>query len=71
MLEGLPKDPMMLLSVINTKLRDNYANLQTLCEEMHLSEKELTETLAGIDYTYDDDRNQFVQRGVYAKDQFV
>ena len=30
----LPKDPMILLSVVNTKLRDFYADLDTLCQEM-------------------------------------
>ena len=32
MFEELPKDPMLLLSVINTKLRDYYSNLDLLCE---------------------------------------
>ena len=49
----LPKDPMILLSVVNTKLRDFYADLDTLCQEM-------TEKLAAIDYEYDAGLNQFV-----------
>ena len=32
----LPKDPMILLSVVNTKLRDFYADLDTLCQEMQI-----------------------------------
>lgn len=60
MLEGLPKDPMILLSVVNTKLRDYYPDLDTLCEDLHLSEEELIEELAQIDYEYDTGRNQFV-----------
>ena len=39
----LPKDPMILLSVVNTKLRDFYADLDTLCQEMQIEKKELTE----------------------------
>ena len=54
----LPKDPMILLSVVNTKLRDFYADLDTLCQEMQ--KKELTEKLASIDYEYDAGLNQFV-----------
>lgn len=44
----LPKDPMILLSVVNTKLRDFYADLDTLCQEMQIEKKELTEKLASI-----------------------
>ena len=54
----LPKDPMILLSVVNTKLRDFYADLDTLCQE--IEKKELTEKLASIDYEYDAELNQFV-----------
>ena len=56
----LPKDPMFLLSVVNTKLRDFYADLDTLCQEMQIEKKELTEKLASIDYEYDAGLNQFV-----------
>ena len=56
----LPKDPMILLSVVTTKLRDYYADLDTLCQEMQIEKKELTEKLASIDYEYDAGLNQFV-----------
>lgn len=56
----LPKDPMILLSVDNTKLRDFYTDLDTLCQEMQIEKKELTEKLASIDYEYDAGLNQFV-----------
>ena len=32
----LPKDPVMLLSVVNTKLRDYYTSLDALCEDMQI-----------------------------------
>ena len=32
----LPEDPMMLLSFINMKLRDNYSSRDELCDDMHL-----------------------------------
>lgn len=57
---GLPNDPVMLLSVINTKLRDYYPSLEALCEEMDVSEEVLMEKLSMIDYEYDSSRNQFV-----------
>ena len=52
--------PKILLSVVNTKLRDFYADLDTLCQEMQIEKKELTEKLASIDYEYDAELNQFV-----------
>ncbi|MCI8835356.1 MAG: DUF4250 domain-containing protein [Ruminococcus sp.] len=58
--EQLPKDPVMLLSVINTKLRDHYASLDLLCEDLELSKGEIVQALAQIDYTYDTEGNQFV-----------
>lgn len=56
----LPKDPVMLLSVVNTKLRDYYSTLDALCEDTEIDKKELIEKLELIDYTYDVGRNQFV-----------
>lgn len=60
MLTGLPGDPVILLSVINTKLRDYYPTLDALCDDMQIDRKELTEKLDLIDYEYDARRNQFV-----------
>lgn len=56
----MPSDPYILLSVINTKLRDNYPSLKTLCEEEDLSEEEIISLLKSIDYTYDEKLNKFV-----------
>lgn len=56
----LPKDPIMLLSVINLKLRDYYSSLDQLCEEMELSKEELLSKLAAVDYEYDEIHNQFI-----------
>lgn len=60
MFTGLPKDPVMLLGVVNTKLRDFYPSLDALCDDMQLDREELTEKLGLIDYTYDPVKNQFV-----------
>ena len=59
-MDKLPKDPMLLLSVVNTKLRDYYSSLDTLCEDMGVDRDSLTEKLKNIDYEYDSDVNQFV-----------
>ncbi|MDO4187382.1 MAG: DUF4250 domain-containing protein [Lachnospiraceae bacterium] len=57
---NIPKDPAMLLSFINLKLRDNYSSLDLLCEDMDVSKEEIIETLLKIDYEYDTNINQFV-----------
>lgn len=56
----IPKDPVMLLSFVNLKLRDFYGSLEQLCEELEIDKAELTAKLEGIDYRYDAERNQFV-----------
>ena len=56
----LPKDPVMLLSVINTKLRDEYSSLDILCEELQISRTELEDALRAINYEYNEETNQFV-----------
>lgn len=56
----IPKDPVMLLSFVNLKLRDYYGSLDALCDDLDISKKELTEQLAAIDYHYDEEKNRFV-----------
>ncbi len=56
----IPKDPVVLLSFMNMKLRDNYKDLQALCEDLEVDEADVTHKLALLDYHYDKERNQFV-----------
>ena len=60
MFSKLPNDPVILLSVVNTKLRDFYQNLDDLCEDMQVSKDMILEKLKEIDYEYDNKKNQFV-----------
>lgn len=55
----LPQDPNILLSVVNTKLRDEYPSLDALCDGVDVSKKELTEKLAAVGYAYNPAANQF------------
>ena len=57
---SLPKDPMVLLSFINTKLRDDYPSLDELCSSLYVDADYIKKTLASIDYSYDDEKNRFV-----------
>ena len=56
----LPRDPAMLLSVVNTKLRDFYDSLDALCDDLDAERECVEKTLADIGYTYDAEKNQFV-----------
>ena len=55
----LPQDPIMLLSAINTYLRDEYGSLNELCRALDLGQEELTEKFKKIGYHYDEKLNQF------------
>jgi HPt (histidine-containing phosphotransfer) domain-containing protein len=56
---ALPKDPFMLLSVINTKLRDYYSSLDELCEDMNESKSEIEQILANAGFEYNSELNKF------------
>lgn len=57
---GLPNDPAMLVSVLNTKLRDFYPSLEALCDDLEADRAELIRKCALIGYEYNCERNQFV-----------
>lgn len=56
----IPKDPVMLLSFVNLKLRDFYSDIDVMCDDMDVSKAEIEEKLQAIGYSYDRERNQFV-----------
>lgn len=56
----IPNDPMILVSYLNTQLRDFYPSLKELCKSLDLSENDICTKLADIDYYYDSDKNQFI-----------
>ncbi len=56
----LPKDPVILLSFVNTKLRDFNSSLDDFCKENNLNEDEIKRKLEMIDYHYDEYKNKFV-----------
>ena len=55
----LPSDPIMLLSFVNMKLRDTYASLDALCEDMDVSKEAIMEKLSMVGYEYDKEMNRF------------
>ena len=50
----------MLLSVVNTQLRDIYPSLEELAKAHMVEKQELINRLAAINYSYDEAQNQFV-----------
>ena len=56
---ALPSDPVMLLSVVNLKLRNYYPTLEALCEDMDADQEALVAKLAAAGYQYDPQQNQF------------
>lgn len=56
---NLPKDPAILLSYINTKLRDLYPSLEALCDDMHINQNVLSERMRELGYEYSKEFNRF------------
>lgn len=57
---NLPKDPIMLYSVVNMKLRDQYASLDALCDDMNVEKNDIITTLASAGFEYDKENNKFI-----------
>lgn len=55
----LPNDPMMLFSVVNMKLRDCYASLDELCEDMNVDKEKLVTQLKAAGFEYSKENNKF------------
>ena len=58
--DTLPNDPVILLGVLNTKLRDFYPSLDALCDDLNVPRKEIEARLGGIGYAYDSKLNKFI-----------
>ncbi len=58
---NIPKDPIMLMSYMNTQLRDNYSSLSEFAASNGVDEQEITDKLAAVGYKYDEEKNQFLR----------
>lgn len=62
---NLPKDPFLLLSVINTALRDKYTSFESLCDDIDFSStsysgsEDIKKALENVGFTYNPELNQF------------
>ncbi len=59
---SLPNDPFILLSVINTRLRDFYSSLEECCKAEGADPDTITKKMASVQYVYDPTKNQFVHQ---------
>lgn len=57
---SLPNDPVLLLSYLNTQLRDYYPSFEEFCKANDEDQQLLLDKLAAIEYQYSPDCNQFV-----------
>ena len=57
---NIPTDPAILLSYINTKLRDDFPSLEELCKSMCVAREDIETKLSLIGYTYNEEKNCFV-----------
>lgn len=55
----LPADPILLYGVVNTKLRDTYASLEALCDDLDIDRASLEARLEAAGFVYQPDFNQF------------
>ena len=58
-MKELPQDPVILMSYLNTLLRDQYSSLEALCEDLELSETALLKKLSEAGFDYSRERNCF------------
>ncbi len=58
---SLPSDPFILLSVLNTRLRDFYPTLEECCKAEGADAEEITRKLSQIGYSYNAEKNQFTR----------
>ena len=56
---NIPNDPMILLSFVNTKLRDEYRSLEEFCKEHDLDVEALKKKLEDIGFQYNAELKQF------------
>ena len=57
---NLPNDPIILLSFLNTKLRDVYESLDELCDDLETDKDKLISKCGSVGYIYSAERNQFI-----------
>lgn len=58
----LPKDPNILFSLLNMKLRDSYPSLDALCDDLCESRLQIEEAMDKAGYKYCVETNSFIKK---------
>ena len=58
-MDNLPSDPFILLSYVNTKLRDDYPSLDSMCEDLDINRSELEKKLGEAGFEFSSENNKF------------
>ncbi len=58
-MDNLPTDPFILLSYVNTKLRDDYSTLDEMCDDLAIDRTELEHRLGEAGFEYSKENNKF------------
>lgn len=56
---NIPNDPIILLSYINTLLRDEYTDFDELCSSLCIEKTDIENRLNGVGFYYDTKTNSF------------
>ena len=56
---SIPKDPVMLMSFLNMKLRDEFSSLTELCKSLSLDGSDIIKKMSDVGFEYNKDLNQF------------
>ena len=59
-MRALPNDPVMLLSFVNTKLRDEFDDLEDLCAYYGIFKNDIDTELNEIGYVYNSENKQYI-----------
>ncbi len=60
MMKVMPNDPVMLLSFINTRLRDEFEDLEDLCAYYEISKNDIDTKLNELGYVYNSENKQYI-----------
>lgn len=56
---SLPQDPFILLSYVNTQLRDRFSSLEALCADAGVAAEDVVSKLEAAGFRYDPEQRQF------------
>ncbi len=58
-MNNIPKDPIMLMSWLNLKLRDFYPDLDSLCDDLELDRQDIEERMKAAGFEYSEEHRKF------------